>query len=125
MKVVRKVNQHGEPLILVELLGTQKKTSVIVDTGFNGELCLPRKTIKKLKLELYASEYFELVDGKLVLAEVFKGYLEWFEEKVKRVEVIVTGAKQGLLGTQLLTASTLTVNFVEGKVVIERTNSSG
>ena len=83
MKVVGKVNQRGEPLIRVKLLGTQKRTNVIVDTGFNGELCLPRKTIKKLKLKLYASEYFELADGKLVLAEVFKGYLEWFGEKIK------------------------------------------
>lgn len=125
MKVVGKVNQRGESLIRVKLLGIQKRTSVIVDTGFNGELCLPRKTIKQLKLKLYASEYFELADGKLVLAEVFKGYLEWFGEKIKAVEVIATGSKQGLLGTQLLTASTLTVNFVEGKVVIERTDSSG
>src|SRR5574341_1958717 len=125
MKVVGKVNQRGEPLIRVKLLGTQKRTSVIVDTGFNGELCLPRKTIKNFRLKLYASEYFELADGKLVLAEVFKGYLEWFGEKIKPVEVIATGAKQGLLGTQLLTASILTVDFIEGKVLIERTDSGG
>jgi len=124
MKVVGKVNPRGEPLIRLKLHGNQKRISLIVDTGFNGELCLPRNIIKKLKLELFASEYFELADGNLVLAEVFKGYIEWFGEKIKPVAVISTGAKQGLLATQLLRAPILTVNFAKVKVVIERTDSS-
>lgn len=124
MKVVGKVNPRGEPLIRLKLQGNQKSISLIVDTGFNGELCLPRNIIKKLKLELFASEYFELADGNHVLAEVFKGYIEWFGERIKPVEVISTGAQQGLLGPQLLRASILTVDFVKGKVVIERIDSS-
>jgi len=43
-----RVNEDNLPEIKIKLKGRKRPLKVILDTGFNGELCLPQKMIKKL-----------------------------------------------------------------------------
>ena len=120
-----RVNKRGEPLIKVRMSGGEKPLSVIVDTGFNGELCLPRKTIKELKLKLYANEYFELANGRLEATDVFKGNMAWFEATRRPVEVIATDSRQRLLGTQLLSDCKVEIDFRKRTLLIRKILAGG
>ncbi|OGU70555.1 MAG: hypothetical protein A3H45_06040 [Ignavibacteria bacterium RIFCSPLOWO2_02_FULL_55_14] len=42
------VTSAREPVIVLETLPTRRKISLIIDTGFSGELCLPLRMIKSL-----------------------------------------------------------------------------
>lgn len=46
---------------------------LVVDTGFNGELVLPRKLIRQLKWPLKGQVRVELADGSVVLTDVYEG----------------------------------------------------
>ncbi len=75
---------------------------LIIDTGFNGELVLPHKLLRRLKWPLKGQVRVELADGSLVRTNVYKGRIQWFgQERV--VTVYATASKDGLLGTQTRT----------------------
>jgi clan AA aspartic protease len=92
---------------------------VVVDTGFNGELVLPRKLIRRLRWPLKGQVRVELADGSLVRTDVYEGRILWFgQERV--VAVYATASKDGLLGTQMLKGCTLFLDPDENKVVLTR-----
>ncbi|PIU61372.1 MAG: hypothetical protein COS84_11390 [Armatimonadetes bacterium CG07_land_8_20_14_0_80_40_9] len=114
-----RVNEDNLPEIKIKLKGRKRPLKVILDTGFNGELCLPQKMIKKLCSVLCFREYFELAHGELVLADVYRVELTWFG-KMREVEVVSTKAKEGLLGTELLRNCTLTFDFINKNIEIHQ-----
>jgi clan AA aspartic protease len=92
---------------------------VVVDTGFNGELVLPHKLIRRLKWPLKGQVRVELADGSLVRTDVYEGRLLWFgQERV--VTVYATASEDGLLGTQMLMGCTLFLDPDENKVILTR-----
>jgi len=97
----------------------QQLLDVVVDTGFNGELVLPRKLIQALKWPLKGQVRVELADGSLVSTDVYEGRVLWFgQERV--VTVYATASKDGLLGTQMLMGCTLFLDPDENKVILTR-----
>lgn len=78
-----------------------KKLSLVIDTGFNGALCLPRTLLKELNFEMVGTYEVELADGSCVPSSVFLGEILWFR---KRTPIIAheTLSSEGLLGTELL-----------------------
>jgi clan AA aspartic protease len=95
------VTSAREPVIVLETLPTRRKISLIIDTGFSGELCLPLRMIKSLGFQQYGREPFVLADGRIVRANVYKGQVRWFNKR-QPVEVIALDNPRGLLGTQIL-----------------------
>jgi clan AA aspartic protease len=114
-------NNNLEPIVDIELLdenGNREKTSVIIDTGFNGYLCLSEDLVEKVKLSYYGSDRFELGDGKVVESDVYLGMIA-FDDKEVEVLVILSASEDTLIGTSLLKDKTLFVNFVDRKLVIQ------
>ena len=117
MAIQRTVTAAREPVVVLETLPKKRKISVIIDTGFSGELCLPPRTIHSMGFERFGREPIVLADGRIVRADVYKAEIQWLNRR-RSVEVISLDNPQGLLGTQLLQGCRLTVHFKRRKVYI-------
>ena len=115
------IDQYGYPLVELEVRGLKKeeKTLALIDSGFDGELCLPIEVAISLGLELCGMETMELADGSVRKELVFTGTIKW-EGKLRDVKVWLTSADQALIGTDLMLDRLLTIDFRTGEVKIEK-----
>ena len=120
MEIAGYISNKGEPVIniMVKGLRTRTEIEVIIDTGFNGYLCLPTEIAVQLGLELCAVEKYELADGTIKRANVFMGSIIWFNEEEKS-NIILTDSGQALIGTSLLQDKRLKIDFMNNKVTIQ------
>ncbi len=98
------INENLEPIVEnIFLLGREGAIPLeaILDTGFNGMLCLPRKFEPLCALNPLGFETFELADGTLVQEVVYMGEI-LLNGTPYFVELTLTDAEQALLGMQLL-----------------------
>ena len=113
------VTAAREPVVVLETFLKKRKFSVIIDTGFSGELCLPQRTIHRMGFERVGREAYVLANGQIVHADIYKAEVLWFNHG-RSVEVIELDNPQGLLGTQLLQGCKLTVHFRSRKLSINQ-----
>jgi len=98
------INENLEPIVEnVILVGKEERISLeaILDTGFNGMCCLPRKFQPLCELNALGIETFELADGTLVEEELYVGQI-LVGDVCYSVELTLTDADRALLGMQLL-----------------------
>ena len=93
------------------------EVEVLVDTGFEGALILPKSLIYELGLTIIGHEDYEMVGKAVARSLVAWAQIEWLG-KVQTVEVLA--AEDYLLGTDLLADARLTIDYVAGSFVIER-----
>jgi clan AA aspartic protease len=112
MVIEGRINELGEAALQVVVSGirAQAKVDAVIDTGFSGELCLPIETAIQLGLELCGIEFYELADGAIQRANVFKAKVEWFS-KEREVEVVLTESPQALVGTGMLMGKKVELDF--------------
>ena len=108
------VNQQGQSLLEVEVRADPtvvgETVSAWVDTAFNGELVLPRKTIEQLGLSKCAEIGAGLADGIVRSLDVFKARIPWFGE-IREVEVVGSPGQTVLLGVGLMLERDLNVSY--------------
>jgi clan AA aspartic protease len=116
------VDQFGRALVTLRIqpnAGAEStEIDAWIDTGFNGELVIPRSTIELAGLEQSAGIEAKLADGKTVMMEAFTCLLHWFGE-VRAVEVIASDGELPLLGIGLLLGHRLIVDYGRLTVAIE------
>ena len=122
MAIQGKATAAHEPVVVLQTLPKKRKISVLIDTGFSGELCLSPKIIHRMGFERVGREAYVLADSQIVHADIYKAEILWFNHS-RSVEVIALDSPQGLLGTQLLQSCTLTVNFRQRDVSITQARS--
>jgi len=112
------VNEYGQTIIKIKVKGTKAEVEVEaqVDTGFDGEICLPIPIAIQLGLELSGDLWIELADGTRRKELIFIGSIIW-EGKEKEVEIILTNFPQTLIGSNLLQDKILEIDF--GKKLVE------
>jgi clan AA aspartic protease len=105
------------PTALVEVIGSRQtiELTAIVDTGFDGDLCIPIRVAVQLGLELVGEEFVELADGKQNYELVFAGSARFFGETHK-VRIMVTASQDALIGTRLLNHYALSIDFPGGNI---------
>lgn len=105
----------------VVVRGARRKVTVtaVIDTGFDGDICLPTKVATELGLELIGAASVELADGSQHKELVFRGSAV-FLGKRRRVEILLTESEEALLGTGLLAGCRMSVDFDTGKVRLAR-----
>lgn len=98
------INENLEPIVEnIFLIGREENISLeaILDTGFNGMFCLPRKYRHLCELDGLGLETFELGDGSWVEEELYVGQI-LLNDRPYFVELTLTDSEQALLGMQLL-----------------------
>lgn len=114
------VDKYSRAMLEIVLSGMRKEitTLAVIDTGFEGDICLPVGLAIQLGLELYDEVEMKLADGSIKSALVFKGVVMLGEEQ-KTAEIILTESQDVLIGTGLFKDKRLTIDFTSKVVEIE------
>lgn len=110
----------------VEVIGSRGSITVsaIMDTGFDGELCLPVDLAVTLGFELIGQRPVEFADGRREYQMVFSGLVRFLGEE-KPVDLFVTNSDDALIGTELLSDCTLFIDFTTGETRIVKKDRVG
>ena len=116
------VNRYLEPVVAIEIEdreGAFQAFDAILDTGFNGEIALPSRTIQRLGLaDRGRALDWTVATGEEVELREFDGVVSWHGQR-HRVAVLETG-DEPLLGTSLLSGSRIYIDMRSGgEVLIE------
>lgn len=88
---------------------------VWIDTGFTGDLVMPRSEIDRLGLESGLMVRAVLADGRNSRMQSFVAWIDWFGETLE-VEVIAGEGQTTLLGVGLMLGRQLTVDYASLKL---------
>lgn len=91
------------------------RIKALIDTGFSGDVCIPKTAAIRLGLELVALADIELADGTQKLELVFSGSVR-FLGRTRPVQIYLTDSEDALLGTSLLADCRLVIDFPMGQV---------
>ena len=95
--------------------GPREEIVVWIDTAFDGGLVIPRSQIAELGLIKQSSAEAILADGHTVELETFACFLDWFGNSYE-TQVVANDGEYPLLGTMLLEAHRLVIDYVAKKV---------
>jgi clan AA aspartic protease len=109
------------PTADIEVIGTRQSVllSALIDTGFDGDICLPTTAALRLGLELVGRRDMELADGTVTTGFVFGGWVRFLGKK-RSVTVHITESEDALIGTGLLEGCLLVIDFPAGTVRLSR-----
>jgi clan AA aspartic protease len=116
------IRETGTPVVTLKVLGTRGEVIVegILDTGFDGFLCLPISIAVTLGLELIDTIRTELADGTVVEDElVFAGQVEW-DGTVMSVPIVLTRSEDALIGTAFLQGYVVQLDYTANTIRIEK-----
>ena len=111
----------SEPQLLLGLLagagngseeGTSLEVEAVIDTGFDGELALPARTIRRLEYPYAGSAGGTLADGSEVQFAFHEGRVLW--HGAVRPIAVIAAEGQPLIGMALLRGSRLSVEALPG-----------
>jgi clan AA aspartic protease len=113
------------PTVGLEVIGVRGPVAIkaVIDTGFDGELCLPTKLAVTLGLVLVGKQAVELADGSHKWELVFSGSVRFLGRR-RKVSIYLTDSEDALLGTRLLADCRLTIDFPNGTVRVTRNMSA-
>ena len=95
--------------------GQEVEVETLLDTGFNGFLCLSPAVVSALALLFLNYFHASLADGTRVRLEVYAATVDW-DGTFRDVEVLATSHRP-LLGTALLDGHEVTMQFADGGLV--------
>ena len=108
------VDHRGRALLNVSIRptedGLESPIDVWVDTGFTGDLILPRQLIEQLGLRESSVVKAAMGDGRQAEMDTFRARINWFGED-RDVEVIVSTGQNTLLGVRLMLGRRLVVDY--------------
>ena len=117
-----RVDQHGRALITVSIrpsdVAAAHEVEAWIDTGFNGELVLPRQQIDDLALPKSGTVKAILADGSEIALERYACIIDWFGE-VRELEVVAGDGHFPLLGVGLLLGHDLHISYRSGDITVE------
>ena len=115
------VSTRLEPKIVLEVLdkdGQPQAIETIVDTGFDGDLSLPRTFIEQLGYQPFDDFLSTLADGSDIAVTGYEGRIIWHGRPWRAIMLETEG--DALLGMHLLWRNRITIdNYANGPVVIE------
>ncbi|MFQ5794298.1 MAG: hypothetical protein ACE5JP_04520 [Candidatus Bipolaricaulia bacterium] len=113
----------GTPVLAIKVIGRggeEVTVEGILDTGFDGFLCLPIPLAVSLGLELIDVTHTELADGTIVEDELlFAGRAEW-DGVTMDVDILLTRSEDVLIGTAFLKGYVVELDYKANRVRIER-----
>jgi clan AA aspartic protease len=111
-----RVNSHREAVVLLRFRNGAV-IECVVDTGFDGALMLPRVFVPKIQIAIIGELTLEMVGGARMSADVGLTDISWLG-RWRQIEVIVSEGEDALIGTELLIATTLTIDYQSSSLAI-------
>jgi clan AA aspartic protease len=111
-----RVNSYREALVQIRFR-QGAAIECVVDTGFTGALMLPRSFCSQIQIPIVGELTFGMVGGATMAADVGLTGINWLGE-LREVEVIISDSDDALIGTELLIATTLTIDYFSGTLKI-------
>lgn len=96
----------------------------MIDTGFDGHLCLPAAILPELNLKPTTTAFIFGVGNYTEEYELGKTDIIWCGRKLTDVEFLVNDGADFLLGTALLAEKELYINYKTGEVLISSINDT-
>jgi len=116
------VDSNGRALVAVSVRSSSTMPAhdieAWIDTGFNGELVLPREQIDEFALQHSGTVKAILADGSEVALKTYACLIDWFGEE-RSLEVVANDGEQPLLGVGLLVGHDLHISYRSGDLTIE------
>ncbi len=118
-------DEYGQPKVSILIKGHKGEHSVdaVIDTGFDGFICLPTSLAIQLGLELCGAQGVELADGSQHEELVFTGTTT-FDGETCTVEIALTESDDALIGTELLRAHKLEIGFLTRTIILKSEHGS-
>lgn len=110
------VNEQLEPCLYIEF-GNGKSVEFMIDTGFNGALCLPRWLMDELELVKVSEVSISGIGQHREMVDMSLANIIWFGQKTD-VEIIINDGEDQLLGSELLDGRVLKINYKNKRVSI-------
>jgi len=114
MKLEGAFDENRSPRLLIPM-PSGEPLHLVVDTGFNGELCLPHALLKRYGFRRRGTRLVELADGSRVASTLYEGEIFWFGRN-QIVAALATRSPEGLLGTEMLHGVRLEMDLDENWV---------
>ena len=116
MTIHGSVNLLRQPVVALEIIGDDGQHHTIeasLDTGFSGDITLPRSAIDRLSLRLIdRANRFRIGDGALTLFNTYSATIRWLGE-IRHIAVLETDVFP-LIGVGLLWGNNLSADFRNG-----------
>lgn len=116
------VDLQGRALLTVPILtepdAAVSSIEVWIDTGFTGELVMPRSQIDRLGLKPGLMVRAVLADGRNSRLKSFVAWIDWFDERLE-VEVVAGEGQTTLLGVGLMLGRRLVVDYSSLELTLE------
>jgi len=115
-------DEDGQPTFSVTLAGPLGEVTLtgIVDTGFDGDLCIPVPTAVSLGLQLKATKFVEFADGRIEEEFVFRGTVTMGDLPPRSADVELTFSDQALIGSGLFQGLKLEIDYESETVVLKQ-----
>ncbi|MEK7659411.1 MAG: hypothetical protein AAB338_02025 [Patescibacteria group bacterium] len=119
------IDEHGHPVMPVQLIGLEDPIVALIDTGFNRELIVYEEHSQQAQLVIESESVSVLLaDGSQEEFLRTEGVIEWFGEP-RRVDILVIPGQaprkgRWQIGTQLLRDCRLEIDFRERSVKLSR-----
>jgi clan AA aspartic protease len=115
-----RITENFESVITLEIITEAgfEEIEVVVDTGFDGDLVLPKNLISSLNLIFLFSTRIDLVGESNKEVDFFRGQIKWLSNKVLPVEIIQD--ESFLIGTNLLRHGKLWIDYQSNEVLITK-----
>ncbi|MCE9553452.1 MAG: clan AA aspartic protease [Planctomycetes bacterium] len=117
-----RVDHHGRALVTISVrppdVTTVYEVDVRIDTGFNGDLVLPKQQIADLALPQSGTVKAILADGSEIALKRYECLIDWFGEQ-RDLEVVANDGEYPLLGVGLLVGRDLHISYRSGDITIE------
>ncbi len=113
------VGRLRRPAIVVELMdrdGQPRSAEAYVDTGFSGELTLPKSAIERLRLSQNDRVNMQIGDGALATFNTYRAAILW--DGASREVTVVESEIWPVAGVGLLWQCNLSIDFAPGGNVL-------
>jgi predicted aspartyl protease len=113
-------DQDSQPRVSISVRGARTTVTLeaVIDTGFDGFLCLPLTTAVELGLELGGAQWVELADGSVKRDLFFSGQAGFAGRPIQPVEISLTESEDALVGVEFLAECRLEIDFQKSVVRI-------
>jgi len=104
---------RSQPRVAVTARGARREVALdaVIDTGFNGFLCLPVAVAIGLGLELFGTQQAELADGAIKKELIFLGQAGFAGQPSQYGEILLTESEDALIGVEFLAQDRLEIDF--------------